>query len=167
MFGIEQKRSALGSAHIQMKRSTFQQDARLLCTINLSKLERLKDEENRGLPVSDPALKTLYHHLYATAGCVIGTDQNRYLLCSKIWSTTFALNPPSLWITINPCNLHDPIAQVFAGENIDLDKFLSTLGPNKEKHAYNVANDPYAAANYFHMIISIIIGTLFGIECSE
>ena len=166
-FGIEQKRSALGSARIQMKRSTFQRDARLLSTINLSKLERSKEEENRGLPVSDPALKTLYRHLYATAGRVIGTDQNRYLLRSKIWSTTFALNPPSLWITINPCDLHDPIAQVFAGENIDLDNFLSTLGPDKERRAYNVANDPYSSANYFHTIISIIIETLFGIKCSE
>ena len=43
------------------------------------------------------------------------------------------LNPPSLWITINPCDLHDPIAQVFAGENINLDNLWEKPGPSKER----------------------------------
>ena len=120
-------------------------------------LDHARDEEKRGVPVSDPAVRTLYHHLYAAAGWVISTDQNHYQMHSKIWSTTFALNPPSLWITINPCDLHDPIAQVFAGENIDLDDFMSTLGPNKEKRAFNIANDPYASTNY----------SLFRIDCTK
>ena len=54
------------------------------------------------------------------------------------------INPPSLWITINPSDLHDPIAQIFAGEDIDMDKFASTLGLSKETRAVNVANDPFA-----------------------
>ena len=32
--------------------------------------------------------------------------------------------PPSLWITINPSDTRDPIAQVFAGEKIDMDDFV-------------------------------------------
>lgn len=76
------------------------------------------------------------------------------------------LNPPSLWITINPCDLHDPIAQVFAGEHIDLDKFDSLLGPSKEKHAENIASDPYAAAKFFHFTIQTILEMLFGVTIS-
>ena len=74
------------------------------------------------------------------------------------------LNPPTLWITINPCDLHDPIAQVFAGEHIDLDRFDSMLGPSKERRAANVAADPYAAAKFFHFIIQKVLETLFGIS---
>ena len=33
------------------------------------------------------------------------------------------LNPRNLWIAINPCDLHDLIAQVLAGKNINLDEF--------------------------------------------
>lgn len=68
-----------------------------------------------------------------------------------------------LWITINPCNLHDPIAQVFCGEEIDLDNFIATAGPLKEKHAKNIAGNPYAAPKFFHFLIQIILRTLFGI----
>lgn len=69
----------------------------------------------------------------------------------------------SLWITINPCDLHDLIAQVFAGEKIDPDKFVMTAGPLKDVRARNIARDPYAAAKFFHFTINNIIQTPFGI----
>lgn len=72
----------------------------------------------------------------------------------------------SLWITINPCDLHDPIAQVFAGEHIDMDKFMHTLGPSKDTRAQNMASDPYAAARFFHFMVNTIMETLFGIVWS-
>jgi len=76
------------------------------------------------------------------------------------------LNPPMLWITINPCDLHDPIAQVFAGEQIDLDNFQSMLGLSKEIRAEHVAADPYAAAKFFHFTIHTVLETLFGVNVS-
>ena len=74
------------------------------------------------------------------------------------------LNPPSLWITINPCDLHDPIAQVFAGEDINLDDLQEKAGPSKEQCAENMALDPYAASKFFHFLIRTILTTLFGVE---
>ncbi|KIK28379.1 hypothetical protein PISMIDRAFT_91012, partial [Pisolithus microcarpus 441] len=137
-FGILQRRQALGSAR----------------------------EEERNQPITDPAIRLLRQHLYSTAGRVVGTDQSRYQLRSQIWATSIMLNPPSLWITINPCDLHDPIAQVFAGENIDMDQFVRMLGPTKDVRAQNMAADPYAAAKFFHFMLKTIIHTLFGITAT-
>jgi Helitron helicase-like domain at N-terminus len=69
-----------------------------------------------------------------------------------------------LWITINPSDLHDPVAQVFAGETIDLNDFVQTLGPDKEKRACNIARDPYAAAKFFRFTVTTILETLFQIK---
>lgn len=77
------------------------------------------------------------------------------------------LNPLSLWITINPSDLHDSIAQVFAGEKIDMNNFMTKVGPSKEKQAENIALDLYAAANFFHFLIRTIICRLFGIEVQQ
>lgn len=74
------------------------------------------------------------------------------------------MGPPSVWITINPSDLHHPIAQVFAGEQIDLDAFLSTEGPDKDKRAKNIAQDPWAASKFFHFIIDTILTTLFRVK---
>ncbi|KAJ3847231.1 hypothetical protein EV368DRAFT_12712, partial [Lentinula lateritia] len=73
-------------------------------------------------------------------------------------------HPPSLWIIINLCNLHDPIAQVFTGEKIDIDAFEAAMGPNKDTRAKNIADDPYATAKSFHFIIQVILHMLFGIH---
>ena len=150
-----------------MKRHTYEREAHTVATITAEKLNQAKAEEERGLPISDGAVKVLKKHVYATAARVSGTDQSRYRLRSQIWSTSTVLGPPSLWITINPSDLHDPIAQIFAGEEIDMDKFMATLGPDKMKRAKNVADDPYAAAKFFHFMIATILETLFQVKVTS
>ena len=147
-----------------MRRKNFEADTNLLSTITPAKLEQARIEEEKKLPISDPAVRLLRKHIQATGGCVMGSDQSRYQLCSQMWLTSIYLSPPSLWITINPCDLHDPIAQIFAGENIDMDKFSAFVGPDKDEHAQNIADDPYAAAKFFHFLIKTVLETLFKIE---
>ena len=132
-----------------MQQRTFERDAQLLTTVTVEKLQQAQREEEAHKPITDPSVRLLRRHIYATSGRVMGSDESRSQLRSQIWSTCIMLNPPTLWITINPCDLHDPIAQVFAGEQIDLDKFQSMLGPSKEKRAEHVAADLYAAAKFF------------------
>ena len=50
------------------------------------------------------------------------------------------------------------------GEEIDLDDFVKTDGPDKNKRAQNIANDPYAAAKFFHLMIQAIIRILLQVE---
>ena len=97
----------------------------------------------------------------------MASDQAQYQLRSQIWSTSIYLNPPSLWITINPCDLHDPIAQVFCGEEINLDSFMATMGPPKERCTQNIAGNPYGAAKFFHFLIRTVLTTLFSIETTK
>ena len=155
------------SARIQMRRRNFISDAQLMSTITAEKLELARIEEEKNLPISDPAVRMLRSHVHATSGRVMGSDHSRYQLRSQIWSTSIYLGPPYLWITINPCDLHDPIAQIFAGESIDLDNFLATLGPDKDKRAQNIVDDPYAAAKFFHFMIRTILETLFQIKVTS
>lgn len=63
--------------------------------------------------------------------------------------------------------MHNPIAQVLAGEEIDLDSFHALLGPSKERRARNIAMDPYAAAKFFHFVIQTTLETLFGITVTS
>jgi len=43
---------------------------------------------------------------------------------------TAAATVPTLSHPINPADIHDPIAQIFAGHEIDMDKFCTTMGPD-------------------------------------
>ena len=77
------------------------------------------------------------------------------------------LNPPNLWITINPSDTQDPIAQVMAGIEIDLDKFNSMVGPSSKEHNSTIVKDPYASARFFHLVIQVILEELFGLTAAK
>ena len=136
-----------------MHRQNFERDAHRLSLITLPMLQQVQHEEENHLPLSDPTIRLLRKHVYGSSGHVMGSDQSRYQLRSQICSTSIMLNPPTLWITINPSDLHDPIVQVFAGEQIDLDNLFGVVGPDSDRQAANIAGDPYAAVKFFHFLI--------------
>ena len=70
-------------------------------------------------------------------------------------------------MTINPSDIHDPIVQLFAGENINLNNLITLVAPNANKRATNIAADPYAVAKFFHFLIRTILETLFGIKVTN
>ncbi|KAH9045126.1 hypothetical protein EDB84DRAFT_1241489, partial [Lactarius hengduanensis] len=91
---------------------------------------------------------------------VMGTDESRIKIRSLIWGTCIKKNPPSIWLTINPADTQDPIAQVLCGEDINLDDFCAT---DQRPSDTAIAADPYAACLFFHLIINAILQSLLGI----
>jgi Helitron helicase-like domain at N-terminus len=55
------------------------------------------------------------------------------------------------------------VVQILAEEEIDMDNFVRSVGPDAAKRAENDASNPYKAAQYFYMMCKIILKTLFGI----
>ena len=91
-----------------------------------------------------------------------GSDSGRLSMRTGIQAACMHFGQPSIWATINPDNIHDPIMQIFAGEDIDLDKFNKLSGPNNQTRGTNIAQDPYAAAKFFNFIVKAVLETLMG-----
>lgn len=163
-FGILQKRNTMQSAYLQMCCQDFDVDSHSISLLTVADLKQAELQETRKEPISNLAVRLLRKHVVATNGRVMGSDHARAAYQGMIWGTCLFLGGASLWVTINPANIHDPVAQVFAGENIDMDKFSSTLGPDANHRATNIASNPYAAAKYFRFIILTVLDTLFGIK---
>ncbi|KIM61402.1 hypothetical protein SCLCIDRAFT_16142 [Scleroderma citrinum Foug A] len=115
----------------------FDQEGLGISLITLNDLKIAEGEEGRKEPISNSRMQALHKHVVATN--IVGSD--------------------------NVPDIHDPIAQVFAGESIDLDQFNSFLGPDSQRHAENIALNPYAAARFFDFIICAMLQTLMGIQC--
>ena len=163
VFGVLQKRQICRSAVLQIKRPSFIAQQNLILRLTPAELVAASREETRGVPYSNLGVRALRKQLSALRTRVDGTDESRQSVRSKIWSTNLIHNPPNLWLTVNPSETHDPIAQVMTGAMIDLDKFCRTAGPDHEDRATNIAGDPYAAAKFFHFMIKTILEQLFGI----
>ena len=163
VFGVCQKRQVCRSAVLQIKKSAFAQHRNLIATLTPKDLIKASQEETRKVRFSNPAVRALRQQVSAVQTRVQGTDESRLSLRSKIWSTNLIFNAPSVWITVNPSDMQDPIAQAFCGANIDLDEFSKTAGPTSTQRAENIAGDPFASARFFHFVIKAMIEVLFGI----
>ena len=155
------------SARIQMRRKDFQHDAVAIASLTLADLKQAEKEESSHMMISNPQVKVLCKHVFAASGRVKGSDKMRASYRGQVWETCLKLRGPSLWLTINPSDLHDPIVQLFAGKEIDMDDFNAKLGPDSSRRAANVAHNPYAALKYFFFVINTVLSTLFGITVSK
>jgi hypothetical protein len=167
VFGVCQKRQVCRASVLQMKKGSYFQHRNLLCTITADDLTRASQEETRGVPFSNPAVRVLRSQLSAVKTKVQGSDESRISIRGKIWGTSVLHNPPTLWVTINPADMQDPIAQVLAGADIDLDSFCKTAGPDSVDRAFNMACDPFASAKFFHLMIGTILEVLMGVTTSR
>lgn len=163
----QQRRDALNSCSVLMRRRDFEEHARKFANLTVQDLEKAAEEESKGLPISNPNARDLIQLTFGTASRVIAADSIRNTYRKELRSASVYFGPPSVWITINPDDLNDPIAQVFVGEDIDLDNFAKTHGPSKQERARNVARDGFAAAKYFHFIINTVLETLIGVKASS
>ncbi|KAJ3559330.1 hypothetical protein NM688_g415 [Phlebia brevispora] len=163
---VQQRRQALSSARIAMKRRDFDVDSQLFHELKGDELERAAKEEEEGRPILNPIVKRFKQRVYGTASRVFGTDASRLQLRSQVWSTSICFGPATAWLTINP-DESDPIAQVFIGEEIDLDAFVKTAGPDSQQRTRNIAHDGCAGAMFFDFIITTLLETLFGIRATR
>ena len=163
-FSIEQKQSALFSAKVHMRQHNFEVDSDLLADLSLRDLQQAQMDEEAHHPILNERVQSLRHHLCATSSHVMASGQMHMSYRSQIWGTCLWLRPPSLWLTINPMDYEDPIVQIWAGEQIDMDDFMNIMGPDHNKCMRNMARDPFVAASFFDFIIQTTLKTLFGIR---
>ena len=89
------------------------------------KLWKVQTDEECSQPIFDPAIWLLYQHTHTTGGHVTGSDPAWYQLISQTLATSIMLlNPPSLWISIYPCDFHDSFISFEHQDNLE-DPFQS------------------------------------------
>ncbi|CAF4359899.1 unnamed protein product [Rotaria magnacalcarata] len=143
-------------------RPYFQQSAQLLETLssedvatallNISKASYSK--------VSDERINTLMKHIKVVGGHVMGSAHSRSALRTKIHSLCFNLGLPSLFVTINPADIHSPVALYFAGVDLDLDRVLPEVLRTSYERAQIIATHPVATAKFFNCLIKSILKCL-------
>lgn len=159
-FGVSQKRQVCAAAVLQITKHSFRHHENAIKNLKPEDLAAAGVDEQAGRPYTHPVIRSLHWHLCTVWAKVMGTDESRVKIRSRIWGMCMMKNPPSIWLTINPADMQDPIAQVLTGWDIDLDhfdKFDDHFSPNA------VASDPFASAAFFHLIVPAVLQCLLGI----
>ncbi|CAF1598300.1 unnamed protein product [Adineta ricciae] len=102
----------------------------------------------------------LMKQIRAVGGNVMGSAYSRSALRTQIHALIFNQDLASIFMTINPSDIHSRIALYFAGVNLDLDKIVPEVLPSTYERAQIVAAHPVATARYFNVLITSILKCL-------
>ncbi|CAF1539874.1 unnamed protein product, partial [Rotaria sp. Silwood1] len=81
-------------------------------------------------------------------------------LRTRIHALIYNQGLPSIFLTINPADIHSPVALYFAGVKLDLDNIQISQLMTTYKRAEIIASHPVATAKFFHLLISNILNTM-------
>ncbi len=162
VFNILQRRTACFHAQLLTTRPYFQQSAQLLESLSSKDIQSALVNISKGMhtKVVDERINVLMKHIKVIGGHVMGSAHSRSALRTKIHALCFNLGLPSLFVTINPADIHSPVALYFAGIDLDLDNVISkTLGTSYER-AQVIASHPVATAKFFNCLVNSILKCL-------
>ncbi|CAF4503238.1 unnamed protein product, partial [Didymodactylos carnosus] len=162
VFNILQKRNACFNARLMVSNPYYKNAANQIQQLTSQDIQKALTSiaKNTYSSEANPNLNTLLKQIKTVGGKLMGSPQSRAALRTKIHSLIYSQGLPSIFMTINPADIHSPIALYFAGVNLNIDHILTDSFPSTFHRAQIVASHPVAAAKFFNLLITNILETL-------
>ncbi|CAF1338455.1 unnamed protein product [Rotaria sordida] len=162
VFNILQRRDACFHAQLIATKPYFRSSAHEIQSLSSEDIETaLKNISERTYHMkSSKALNKLLNHIKTIDGRVMGSAYSRTALRTKIHALIYNQGLPSIFLTLNPADIHSPVALYFAGVKLDLDNIQTEQLMDTYKRAEIIASHPVATAKFFHILITNILDTL-------
>ena len=162
IFNILQRRDACYQAKLIATKPYFQSSAREVLSLNSNDIETALNHTStrRSNVESNDALNKLLNHIKTIGGRVMGSSYSRAALRTKTHALIFNQGLPSIFLTLNPADIHSPVALYFAGVKLDLDNIQTEQLLDTYKRAEIIASHPVATAKFFHVLITSILDNM-------
>jgi hypothetical protein len=162
LFNMIQRRQACYNASLTASRPYFRSIASDLQTLTSKEIEMTLNSiaKNKLSCVTDSRINMLMNQIKTVGGHVMGSAYSRSNLRTQIHALIYSQGLPSIFMTINPADIHSRVVLYFAGVNLDLDEILPDTIPSTFQRAQIVASHPVATARFFNVLISSILGSL-------
>lgn len=161
-FNILQKRIACRQAQILISRPYFGETANIIQDISVKDIKTALHNINTNSysPKQNSKVHKLMQQIRTVGGYIKGSNFSRARCRNEIHAVIYEKGLPSLFITINPADIHSRVALYFAGVNLDIDKILADDFPEVYERASIIAKNPVATARFFNKLITTLLDTL-------
>jgi hypothetical protein len=159
LFNVMQRRQACWNASLMASRPYFRDTATDLQTLTSKEIEAalISVTKKTFSSVDNPRINMLMKQIKTVGGNVMGSAYSRAALRTQIHALIFNQGLPSIFMTINPADIHSRVALYFAGVDLDLDTILPETIPSTYERAQIIAAHPVATARFFNVLISSIL----------
>ena len=164
-FNILQRREVLRGTHSRVQRRDFDTVARRFNGVTTDEIEAVsermsKNEFTTAYTEGERITLQLMKEVNNINTRVAGTSASHIAMRNEIRGLMIAHGMPSLFLTINPADVYNPLVQLLAGESIDIDALLPEEIPNYWDQSILIAHNPVLAAEFFNTIMTTFIKCL-------
>ena len=162
VFNLLQRRDACFHAQLIATKPYFQTSAPEIQSLNGNDIEMALNNISKRTysSASNSTLNKLLSHIKTIGGRVMGSAYSRSALRTRIHALIYNQGLPSIFLTLNPADIHSPVALYFAGVKLDLDNIQIEQLMTTYKRAEIIASHPVATAKFFHLLITNILETI-------
>ena len=159
VFNMLQRQQACWNATLMASRPYFRDNATDLQTLTSKEIETalINVTDNTFSSVKNSRINMLMKQIRTVGGNVMGSAYSRSNLRTQIHALIFSQGLPSIFMTINPADIHSRVALYFAGVDLDLDRVIPETIPSTYERAQIIAAHPVATARFFNVLITSIL----------
>ena len=109
---------------------------------------------------SNSPLNKLLSHIKTIGDRVMGSAYSRSASRTRIHAIIYNQGLPSIFLTLNPADIHSPAALYIASAKLDLHNIQREQLTTTYEIAEIIASHPVATAKFFHLLITNILETI-------
>ena len=131
----------------------------LLASLTSDQLLEAASQAENHQPITDATVKELLKSVNHVGMKAAGSDERKSYLLTQLKSSIVHFGCPLLYLTINPNECYNPIALLYAGEEIDIRTFQPQMY-SLSKRLKTMLKSPLTVVEYFHNMIKNIIDSI-------
>lgn len=170
VFNILQRRAVNIGARLKVKQENFEKFSHDFSNITEKEIdEALAYHESRNSPNTRKAytdavkkVDSILKQVQLVSAKVQGTTGSRLKMRNEIRGMMLDLGLPSFYVTINPADCHNPIVNLMAGDDVDIDNLLKEERVGYRDQAFRIARNPFVGAKFFDTYMHAFFTHLIG-----
>lgn len=168
-MNILQRRRVRTACQFKVKRSEWDNALELLCSAELSVCDRIRarGEANPHSPLkpkneAEKRLFDLMDKVTLAATTVPGSQGSKLKLRNQIRAMCTMLGMPTIFFTLNPADIYNPLFCLLAGVDVKLEDKVSPNLPDTFERSIMLAKNPVAGAKFFDAMMTSFIDVVLG-----
>jgi hypothetical protein len=158
-FDISRLSHSYMKTSVLARQKTWPRTELLLASLTSDQLLEAASQAENHQPITNAAVKELLKGVNRVGTKAAGSDERKSYLLAQLKSSIVHFGCPLLYLTINPNERYNPIALLYAGEEIDVRTFQPQMY-SLSKRLKSTLKSPLAVIEYFHNMIKNIFNNI-------
>src|SRR5579859_1591419 len=160
-FDLIRRANTMSKVNLHTSRASWHYTRTLLESLTSKELEEAASQQRDHKPITNPGVRALLNVISHIGSAAPSSDEKKSYMLAELKSLTVYHGCPTIYMTINPGDLHSPLCLKYCGVEIDIDNFTPELYSYGERlRVLQLQKNPLAVVEYFRNLVDTILSVL-------